>query len=202
MRTTLSGDPSCRGDSESGEACHVWKCAEKVAGQPLALPFSLETSTLDDLHNVDFMVGTGRILIVEDDVVSAKFLQATLKMFKRGLLLARDGQEALDLLEEHDNIRIVLLDLQMPRVSGLEFLKRSQGNASSGRVAILITSTLDLASAREALTLGAHGYIQKPLKTPLLLQKMATVLFKTLGEQHLGALRSTAGQSSAPVVGL
>jgi len=77
----------------------------------LALPFSLETSTLDDLHNVDFMVGTGRILIVEDDVVSAKFLQATLKMFKRGLLLARDGQEALDLLEEHDNIRIVLLDL-------------------------------------------------------------------------------------------
>lgn len=111
LRTTLSGDPSCRGDSESGEACHVWKCAEKVAGQPLALPFSLETSTLDDLHNVDFMVGTGRILIVEDDVVSAKFLQATLKMFKRGLLLARDGQEALDLLEEHDNIRIVLLDL-------------------------------------------------------------------------------------------
>ena len=206
LRTTLSGDHSCRGESESaegcGEACQVWMCAEKVSGQPLALPYSFETSTLDDLHNVDFMLGTGSVLIVEDDVVSARFLQETLKMFEPGLLLARDGPVALDLLTQHDNIRLVLLDLEMPRVSGLEFLARMQGHPSSGRMAVLITSTLDLVSAREVLKLGAHGYIQKPLKKPLLLQKMAKVLFKVFGEQWLGGVHATAGPSSAKVAGL
>lgn len=115
------------------------------------------------------------ILLVEDDNLDAMDLKRSLD--RMGILyrikIARNGEEALLLLKEDDadqtvftgRPHVILLDLNMPRMNGLEFLQmlRSQEAWKDIKVFVLTTSD-ESEDKRAARHLGVSGYIIKPLK--------------------------------------
>lgn len=112
------------------------------------------------------------ILLVEDDQMDVMNVQRELRKQNIGvpLVLAKNGREALNLLRgENGETRIarpslVMLDLNMPRLNGLELLKilRADPDFSDLNVFIMTTSDLDV-DRSGAADLGVSGYIIKPL---------------------------------------
>jgi CheY-like chemotaxis protein len=113
------------------------------------------------------------LLLVEDDPDDEEL---TIRGLKRANLLnpidvARDGQEAIDYLfgtEEHranPPPAVVLLDLKLPRVSGLEVLKRIHADQRTRRVPVVIlTSSSEDGDVINGYDLGANSYVCKPIQ--------------------------------------
>ncbi len=121
------------------------------------------------------MTRSRRILLVEDnpdDVLLTRraFARSGLEV---EILVARDGQEALDLLlggmasAGHDPVRapdLVLLDLKLPRVSGFEVLRRLRGDARTRRTPVVIlTSSREERDLISTYDLGANSFVRKPV---------------------------------------
>lgn len=102
-----------------------------------------------------------RILCVEDEPQARKQLELSLESFCKELYCAKDGQEALDILETN-KIDIVVTDLRMPRVDGLELLAKIKQQYKD-IVVILVTAHSESEYLLKAIQLKADGYILKPL---------------------------------------
>ena len=110
------------------------------------------------------------ILLVEDNPVD---VDLTLRAFKRRKLVnpvevARDGDEALAWLQRWENGEelplLVLLDLKLPRVDGLEVLQRLRASEVSHNVPVVILTSSNVESdIRAAYDAGANSYIVKPV---------------------------------------
>jgi two-component system, chemotaxis family, chemotaxis protein CheY len=100
------------------------------------------------------------ILIVDDDAFVRTVLRDVLEGQGHALLEAGDGREALDVLGERSP-QLVLLDLFMPRLSGMEALALMRERWPSARV-LVISSLESERLVAEALEAGAAGYITKP----------------------------------------
>ena len=114
-------------------------------------------------------------MIVEDDVSTRKLEQMILEWAGYGTLEAENGAVALQLLEaEHADL--ILLDLLMPELTGMEFLKQAKSNPASANIpVVLCTSVSDQEYVQEAVSLGIDGYLLKPLKGIDLIQKIQHV---------------------------
>jgi two-component system, response regulator len=86
------------------------------------------------------------------------------------VIVARDGAEALTLLfgddqRDQGNPALILLDLKMPKVDGLEVLRRIRADERTRIVPVLIlTSSNEEKDIRTAYNLGANGYVRKPIE--------------------------------------
>jgi two-component system response regulator AtoC len=101
-----------------------------------------------------------KILVVDDELNMLLVLEAMLKKEHYNVVTASDGLEALNILEK-DDVAVVVTDLQMPRLDGLELLNRIQEEYASIPV-IIITAHGTVETAVEALKNGACDYITKP----------------------------------------
>lgn len=106
------------------------------------------------------------LLIEDDEIERLKFVRVLKKNnYPYKLTEAKNGEEALDILEKQDAPDIILLDLNMPKMNGLEFLRILKSNPKLKYVPIIILSTSnnhrDLKQCYEE---GIAGYIVKPLK--------------------------------------
>ncbi|HEX6324464.1 MAG TPA: response regulator [Vicinamibacterales bacterium] len=121
------------------------------------------------------MSGDGTILLVEDNPDDEAL---SMRAFKRNkirnpIVCVRDGQEALDWLfgegpyagrNVADRPAVVLLDLKLPKVDGLEVLRRVRANPATRLTPIVIlTSSREDRDRLEGYSLGANSYIQKPV---------------------------------------
>jgi CheY-like chemotaxis protein len=113
---------------------------------------------------------TRPILLVEDDDVDAEAVQRALKKanLANPVVTACDGVAALDILsgrngrEKIEQPCVVLLDINLPRMNGLDFLKEMRGNAAMRRNVVFILTTSSRARDKEtAYDLQAAGYILK-----------------------------------------
>ncbi|MDY0296625.1 MAG: sigma-54 dependent transcriptional regulator [Acidobacteriota bacterium] len=100
------------------------------------------------------------ILIVDDDASLRNMLQIILKKEGYGVLCAEDSRTALDLLKT-EKIGLVISDIKMPDLSGIELLKKIKGIDMSIPV-IMITAYASTADAVEAMKIGAENYVTKP----------------------------------------
>lgn len=121
----------------------------------------------------------------EDDIFMAQ------RAFKKSCLATKiitlsDGQECLDYLfsegeyanEPHNLPLVILLDLNMPRVGGLEVLERLRANQKTKRIPVVVLTTSDADSDIDtAYDLGANSFITKPMQTE--------DFFKTIQEMEL-----------------
>jgi two-component system, chemotaxis family, chemotaxis protein CheY len=106
------------------------------------------------------MEGSATLLLVDDDDFARECLRDALAGERYQLREAADGEEAISLLG-HAVPDLVLLDLLMPRMSGLEVLERLR--ARWPRLPVLVISSLDTKSlVDQALGAGAAGFISKP----------------------------------------
>ncbi|MBI3079953.1 MAG: response regulator, partial [candidate division NC10 bacterium] len=103
---------------------------------------------------------TGRVLIVDDDVDNRETLRDRLRLLGFEAGAAGSGREALAQLPEFDPA-LILLDLQMPEMGGIEFLQtiRAQGVATP---VIVVTAYGSLENAVQAMREGAYDFITKP----------------------------------------
>jgi CheY-like chemotaxis protein len=108
------------------------------------------------------------ILMVEDDTLDVLDAKRTLDrmniLYKMDV--AKNGEEALQLLDTPENKPdIILLDLNMPKMNGLEFLQELRGHGQIKDVKIFIITTSEEREDKEKVArLGVSGYIVKPLK--------------------------------------
>jgi len=115
------------------------------------------------------------VLLVEDNPLDAEL---TIRALKKGglankLLRLEDGQEALDYLFRRDEYvgrpdthpRLILLDLKMPRVDGLEVLKTIKADARLRRIPVVImTSSQEEGDISRSYDLGVNSYVVKPVE--------------------------------------
>ncbi|MCF0050970.1 response regulator [Dyadobacter chenwenxiniae] len=122
------------------------------------------------------------ILLVEDDEVDVMNVKRAFKKnnISNPLVVASNGIEALEVLRsvspERPRPRIVLLDLNMPRMGGIEFLKeiRQDPELSSLSVFVMTTSNED-SDKIEAFNLNVAGYILKPLSMDRFISAVSTL---------------------------
>ncbi|MES1242507.1 MAG: response regulator [Acidobacteriota bacterium] len=104
-----------------------------------------------------------KILVVDDSKLMHKMYEVMLRQYP--LVYASDGRQALDRLREHSDIDLVLLDINMPNMNGLEFLAELRADSGRDGVSVIIISTEgreeDTARGMEA---GATAYIKKPFR--------------------------------------
>lgn len=113
-----------------------------------------------------------KVLVVDDSKLMHKMYEVMLRQYP--LVYALDGRQALDRLQEHSDIDLVLLDINMPNMNGLEFLAqlRSDGSRSDLSVVIISTEGREEDTAR-GLEAGATAYIKKPFQTEEILAVIA-----------------------------
>ena len=102
-----------------------------------------------------------RLLVVDDEVDICDFVKNFFKERNFEVDVAYDGKQALVIVEERKP-QIVLLDIRMPVMDGLEALKLIQEIDKNIKV-IMVTAVSDEAKAQEAKNIGATEYITKPL---------------------------------------
>lgn len=108
------------------------------------------------------------ILLVEDNPDDAALTIRTLRKnhLANRLLHVEDGQEALDYLFKPDTAlpRLILLDLKMPRVDGIEVLKKLKGDPQRKQIPVVIlTSSREERDLIESYNLGVNAYVVKPV---------------------------------------
>ncbi len=104
----------------------------------------------------------GRVLVVDDEESIREFFEIMLKREGFEVLTATNGVEAVDRLKK-ERFDLVISDLQMPEMSGMELLQAAK-ELDPELVVIMITAFGSTETAVEAMKLGAYDYVQKPFK--------------------------------------
>ena len=118
---------------------------------------------------------SAKILIVEDSLTMLRILKTAAKMLIKDVEVfeAKNGQEALDYLEQNNDIKLVLLDVNMPVMNGREFLKilREKKEYDDVRVIVQTTETSE-AHIEFMRQYKISGYLMKPYQTKTVQQLM------------------------------
>ena len=121
-----------------------------------------------------------KVLIIDDSSVMRKIVERGLRQASQitvdSVVEAGDGGEALVKLGE-SAIDLIFSDINMPNVSGLDFLRQIKGTPHAALPVIMITTEGGEKTVMEAIELGARGFIRKPF-TP---EQMQAALTKALG---------------------
>jgi CheY-like chemotaxis protein len=116
-------------------------------------------------------MNTGTILVVEDNPDDVMF---TLRAFEKNkifndVVVAADGEQALEYLlpaDEHKALRpaLVLLDVNLPKVNGLEVLRRIRSNSrTAGLPVVVLTTSNEERDIVDSYRLGANSFVRKPV---------------------------------------
>ncbi len=120
------------------------------------------------------------ILFIEDDAIETMKLQRTVSklQLKHHITEAKNGEQALEILHSTKQLPdIILLDLNMPRMSGIEFLGILKANETLKYLpTIILTTSENRADLLECYRIGIAGYVIKPLKYEDYEQKLQRIL--------------------------
>ena len=126
------------------------------------------------------MENTLKILLVEDNLIEIMKMKRTISLLELNHTVheAKNGEEALKFLEDKSNMPdLILLDLNMPKISGIEFLKIIKANKDLLHIPIVIlTTSNNQKDLIECYKTGMSGYVLKPLKYEDYVKKIEKVL--------------------------
>jgi two-component system, response regulator len=135
------------------------------------------------------------ILLVEDNSDDVALTELALKksQIPNKMIVAWDGEEALDFLfhrgkflsaESNGKPAVILLDLKLPMVSGLEVLEEIRANRSTSHIPVVVlTSSMEDRDQAESMRLGANRFIRKPTGYLQLVEIIQQIASKWLGWQ-------------------
>jgi len=117
------------------------------------------------------------VLAVDDDMINLKLLKSMLKKsgFVKEVIEAKNGSDAIGELKGRDDIDLILLDIIMPIMGGIDMLKVVRADDNLRQLPIIVLTT-DETKKAEALECGANGFLMKPIKREDLIKKIATVI--------------------------
>ncbi|MBW2591327.1 MAG: response regulator [Deltaproteobacteria bacterium] len=116
-------------------------------------------------------MAVANVLLVDDEVPFVETM--TKRLTKRDLDVssAFNGQESLDILEKSRSIEVVILDVKMPGMDGLETLKKIRKKYPLVEV-VMLTGHATVESAIDGMKLGAFDYLMKPCEMDILISKV------------------------------
>ncbi len=110
-----------------------------------------------------------KVLVVEDSRLIHKIFEVMLRPAE--LVHAHDGHEGLRRLAENADVDLILLDINMPKMNGLEFLREVKRNAALADIPVVVVTTEGKEEdAQQALKAGAAAYVRKPFKAEQVLK--------------------------------
>ena len=121
------------------------------------------------------------VLVVEDSPELQKYLRLLLELDRYQVAIAGNGEEALQLMRDGCTPKVVLLDMQMPGMDGLETLRLLRQLHPSTKV-IMCSAVDDPDKIQQAIALGAHAYLIKPIRQLYLSAAIERCLGQELGE--------------------
>ena len=128
------------------------------------------------------------ILLVDDNQQNLELMHAYLESLPCRIQTARDGMEAMELIER-DRPDLILLDVMMPRMSGFEVCQRIKGNpATRDVVVIMVTALHEVGDFERAAECGTNDFITKPVNKPELLTRVRSLLELRLIKQRYDQL--------------
>ena len=131
-----------------------------------------------------------RVLVADDEPHIGRIIQLKFEQGPFEVTLAADGQEALDVLDDAPEVDLVVLDLMMPRLSGLDVLERLRADARFRDVpCIVLTAAGQEQQYRRAMALGATDFMTKPFSPKKLYARAAELAGVTTPEGDAGAPR-------------
>lgn len=117
------------------------------------------------------------VLAVDDDMINLKLLKSML--MKTGsvseVVEAGNGSDAIGVLKSRNDIDLILLDIIMPVMNGIEMLKVVRADDNLKQLPIIVLTT-DETKKGEALEFGANGFLMKPIRADQLKAKIDTVI--------------------------
>jgi chemotaxis protein histidine kinase CheA/ActR/RegA family two-component response regulator len=122
-----------------------------------------------------------RILVIEDSITTRQALVLALQKAGYQVFQAKDGQEGIEQLQHQHGIQLVICDIEMPRLNGLEFLRHCQQIPGSADIPVItLTSRNDEQYRVMASQLGAAAYMTKPYMEHKLLMMVKNLLERTM----------------------
>jgi two-component system chemotaxis response regulator CheY len=110
-----------------------------------------------------------KVLVVDDSALMHQMYKMALSRYSCTLISAKNGQEGLDQCAAHPDIDLILLDINMPVMGGLEFLAKIKERGMLPKVPIVLQSTEGKEEdTKRGMEMGASGYLTKPIKTAAL----------------------------------
>jgi len=107
------------------------------------------------------------ILVVDDALMVRRQVAGALQKLGYAVLEAFDGVDALEKLDATPTVKLIMLDIHMPNMNGIEFLERLRARGATIPV-IVLTAEAEPEVIRRAKELGAKAWLVKPLKLDLL----------------------------------
>lgn len=119
-----------------------------------------------------------KILAVDDDMINLKLLKSMLKKSARvsDVIEAKNGADAIAILKTQDDIDIILLDIIMPVMGGIEMLRVVRADETLHNLPIIVLTT-DETKKAEALECGANGFLMKPIRERDVISQIEKLIF-------------------------
>jgi len=119
---------------------------------------------LEQLHASDPAFAGRTILVVDDDVRNIYAVSSALEAKGMRMLYAENGRDALEMLDRHPDVDLVLMDVMMPEMDGYEAMRRIRADACHAALPIIALTAKAMKGDREkSIAAGASDYITKPL---------------------------------------
>jgi hypothetical protein len=133
---------------------------------------------LERLHLQDPLLSGRKVLIVDDDVRHIFAVTSMLEQYDMQVFYAENGKEALDILAKKPGIEIVLMDVMMPGMNGLETIRAIRKQDQFKKLPIIsLTAKAIKGDREECMAAGASDYLSKPVDSDQLLSLMRVWLY-------------------------
>jgi len=130
-----------------------------------------------------------KILLIEDDEIERmKFSRVASKMGNHTIIEAENGERALDTLDQIESPNLIVLDLNMPKINGIEFLRILKNNSSLNYIPIIVMSTSNNRNdIKKCYEIGVSGYMIKPLHYEDYKNKISNLIGYWMGNELISA---------------
>ena len=134
---------------------------------------------LERLGSLDEVLKNKTVLLADDDVRNIFSLTKILEQHKMKIIPAIDGKEALEKMNVHPEVNIVLMDMMMPEMDGFESIRKIRQNPGFKNIPIIAITAKAMAGDREkCIQAGASDYISKPVDMDQLISLLRIWLYE------------------------
>jgi CheY-like chemotaxis protein len=147
--------------------------------RPIAKLPDEKRQMIDKLHRTEAVLGSKKVLIVDDDIRNIFAMTSLLEPFQMTLLSAETGKGAIEILQSTPDIDVILMDIMMPGMDGYDTMRAIRRVAKYRSLPIIALTAKAMKGDREkCIEAGASDYIAKPVDTEQLLSLLRVWLHR------------------------